>query len=62
MESEKVKEAVEEYFECEFELFIEFTGLIRYVALVVKSFMALELSFNQSFGREYILTCQEVLK
>ena len=29
VESEKVKEAVEEYFECEFELFIEFTGLIR---------------------------------
>lgn len=26
-----VKEAVEEFFECEFELFVEFTGLIRSV-------------------------------
>jgi len=27
--AEKVKEAVEEFFGCEFELFVEFTGLIR---------------------------------
>jgi len=29
--AEKVKDAVEEFFECEFELFVEFTGLIRSV-------------------------------
>jgi len=28
--TEKLKEKVEEYFGCEFELFIEFTGLIRF--------------------------------
>ena len=27
--TERVKEAVEEFFDCEFELFLEFTGLIR---------------------------------
>jgi hypothetical protein len=31
--TERVKEAVEEFFDCEFELFVEFTGLIRLVRL-----------------------------
>ena len=28
--TEKLKEKVEEFFGCEYELFIEFTGLIRF--------------------------------
>lgn len=42
---ERLKEKVEEYFGCEYELFVEFTGLIRLVLLLYcKIFIKFSLS------------------
>ena len=51
--AERVKEAVEEFFDCEFELFVEFTGLIRSVCFY--PWIDIEFSALRSIGVDLIL-------
>jgi hypothetical protein len=39
--TERLKEKVEEFFGCEYELCVEFTGLIRLVVSLIDSFLFL---------------------
>lgn len=64
--SERVKEAVEEFFGCEFELFVEFTGLIRSVLSTICKFWHLFVShWNSSAVKDegiWIIIWLNILK